>query len=1214
MTKFRNLSAITLGIATFLLFAAPSLLAQKEIAKSRITETVDDLQSTRLSGNVHPMARPEFDQGALPDSQPMQRMLLLLQRSSEQESSLRSLLDAQQTKNSGSYHAWLTPDSFGKQFGPSDSDMQAVTDWLTRQGFQVSKVAAGRSVIEFNGTAGQVRKSFQTEIHRFVVDGEEHFGNVGDPAIPKALSPVVAGVVALHNFRKASHLRSKGIYRRVAGTNELTPLFTYGSPANFAMAPADFNTVYNIPASATGAGQTIAVVGRSNINAQDIIDFRNLFGLPQNFTQAGNVIVNGPDPGILGPSSVGTGSDEGESDLDIEWSGAIAPNAKILFVTSESTITNTTQVTDGIDLSSLYIVDNNIASVLSDSYGTCEQGLGTAGNQFINALWEQAAAQGITVAVASGDNGSAGCDPTAANPNAATLGIAVGGEASTPFNVAVGGTDFDASTLPTTPPNQYWGATNTGQQGSALKYIPETTWDDSLCAINYPTACTTVDSHAADISAASGGPSNCTVTNSSGNCTAGSGYPKPSWQPKLSSTDLTRDIPDVSFFASNGQNGVAYIVCQADNISSGASCSLNSPFRDFGLVGGTSTSTPAFAAVMALVNERTGQRQGNANYVLYALAANDANYASGACNSSVGNTPAATCVYNDVTKGNNSVACVAGTPNCSNTGSSGFGIIVSQNNPAFLATKGYDLATGLGSINVTNLLNKWASVTRTATTTTVTSLTGGSPSGAAFSARVTVAPAASTGDVSLTALASDQTTVLGSFGPFTLAAGTVVATTNLLPPGTAFIEATYGGDTTHALSTSAPVALAVTGSNQVSKTTLNFVSLDSKGNVLGVSTGAQSFAYGTTLYILNIVVTGTQNSGQPCGFGPPNTKPAVPCPTGTITLTDNGTPLKDFPSGPTPNATNLAKLNNLGLAEDQPILLNTGTHSISAAYAGDPNYQASTSNTLSVTVQQAATATTVTATPSSITSGTNVTLTATVNTSSNALGPTGTVQFAVGGTNLGQPVACVPSSATGSSSAFCTAKLVTPISAFVAPLPRTPNVPQVPYLRLLVTCLPALLVVAFAILASRTPKTRFAYASLSVIAALALGVVGCGGGSSSGGGGGTTPTIAKLSFPNGTVGTAYPATTLTATGGVPPYTWTVTGLPAGLSSTAAGIISGTPTANGTFTVTAMVTDSASKSATATGTLVIAKSVSVSAAYSGDSNYTASAGTATIMVQ
>src|SRR5579863_4944514 len=180
MTKFRNVKACCLFVFALLLLVAPPASAQKITVKSRVTQAVDDLQTTRLAGNVHPLERAEFDQGALPDSQPLQRMLLLLQRGTDQETALRNLLDAQQTKNSGSYHAWMTPDSFGKQFGPSDSDMQAVTDWLTRQGFEISKVSAGRSVIEFNGTVGQVRRGFQTEIHRFVVNGEEHFANVSD--------------------------------------------------------------------------------------------------------------------------------------------------------------------------------------------------------------------------------------------------------------------------------------------------------------------------------------------------------------------------------------------------------------------------------------------------------------------------------------------------------------------------------------------------------------------------------------------------------------------------------------------------------------------------------------------------------------------------------------------------------------------------------------------------------------------------------------------------------------------------------------------------------------------------------------------------------------------------------------------------------------------------------------------------------------------------
>jgi len=436
--------------AVGLLLAGQAAMAQTANVPARVVAAVDDTQTVQLKGNVHPLARAEFDQGALPDSQPLTRMLLLLQRSDTQEASLRQLLDAQQTKGSGSYHAWLTPEQFGKQYGPADADVQAVTDWLTRQGFQVAKVAAGRNVIEFSGNVGQVRNAFHTQIHKYVVKGEEHFANASDPAIPEALAPVVKGVVALHNFPKHSYIRGAGLYRRTKATGELKPLFSYGSPLQYAMGPADFATIYNIPATVNGnpagTGQAIAIVGQSNINVADIQAFRTMFGLPANFTQS-NVIVNGTDPGILAPPAPPplTLTDESESDLDVEWSGAIAPNAQILFVTSESTLSNPNQVSAGTDLSALYVIDNNLAPVMSNSYGECEANLLTAGNQFYSQLWEQAAAQGITVAIAAGDSGPAGCDPypNDPDPDAANQGINVNGTASTPYNVAVGGTDFD---------------------------------------------------------------------------------------------------------------------------------------------------------------------------------------------------------------------------------------------------------------------------------------------------------------------------------------------------------------------------------------------------------------------------------------------------------------------------------------------------------------------------------------------------------------------------------------------------------------------------------------------------------------------------------------------------------------------------------------------------------------------------------------------------
>jgi len=1116
--------------------------AQKTAVPSRVVEAVDDTQTVRLQGNVHPLARAAYDQGALPDSQPMTRMLLVLQRSPEQELALQQLLDAQQTKGSGSYHTWLTPAQFGTQYGPSDADVQAVTSWLTRQGFQVANVATGRNTIEFNGNVGQVRTAFHTEIHRYVMNGEEHFANASDPAIPQALAPVVKGVAALHNFPKHSYLHNAGLYRRTKATGELSPLFSYGNPLKYAMGPADFAAIYNVPATVggqpAGTGQTIAITGDSNINVADIQQFRSLFGLPANFTQS-NVIVNGPDPGILAPNPVGTLSDESEADGDIEWAGAIAPNATILFVTSESTISNPTQVTAGIDLSALYVVDNNLAPVMSESFGECEAGLLTAGNAFYNALWEQAAAQGITVAIAAGDNGPAACDPIASlDPNAATQGIAVSGVASTPFNVAVGGTDWDPVQVQN--PATYWNSTNAANtQESAIGYIPEVPWDDSACALNLPALCTSVNQNGADISAGSGGPSNCVqtnVNNSNGNITCvasgafpNGGYPKPSWQIGITPTptDNVRDLPDVSFFASDGFfSGVAYIVCESDQDPNGAACSLNSPFEDFIGVGGTSLATPAFAAVMALVNQQTGERQGNANYVLYGLAAKET-YSS--CKSSLFSptSPApAGCVFYDMTTGNNAVACDGGSPNCSNSVTGDFGVTVyslDNGNPAFQAVQGYDLATGLGTINVGNLLASWTTPVRTATSTTLKVLTQTGQSLTA-TATVTSATGSPTGDASLTALDGSQN-VLGSFGPFTLTNGIANMSTALLPAGTVSLEAIYGGDATHAISTSTvPLSSVVAGAGFTSKVTVAFVSYNtSSGAPTAPTTSAQNFPYGTPYFVTILV---TKSDGTSCAFGYPNTKPTspgpvIPCPTGTISLFDNGNPQNDFLN--TGIATNTTKVNNLGLAEDQSISLSatlaSGTtpagHNLTATYsnAGDPNYSAATSsNTMSITISKATPTVAVASSLGTITSGTSVTLQAQVNTSGNGLAPCGvtnggTVQFTNNGAALAGTVTYTPTNGTPTTLASCTATLTTTISA-VYPAPK--GGPGTPWMPVTPIALAMISLVLFALGWKWMPQPRrraYAYAGLVAFALLAAGIAGCGGGSGGGGGGGGTRTI-----------------------------------------------------------------------------------------------------------
>src|SRR5215472_6565507 len=573
--------------------ASPSSIVQTPAVPARITQAIDETQLMLLKGNVHPLARPEFDQGLVSDATTIKRMMLLLKRSPEQEAALQQFMAEQMSKESSNYHRWLTPQQFGAQFGPADADLQTLTGWLSSHGFTAVRVAPGRNLIEFSGNVGQVRSAFHTEIHKFVVNGEERQSNTGDPQIPAALTPVVAGIVSLHNFPSRSLRHLVGQFTLSRATGELTPLFTTTSGCGtgqaqpcYALGPADFAKIYNIPASLDGTGGNIAIIGLSDISVADVNGFRSLFGLPANFTSA-NLIANGPDPG-----TDLTGGGEGEADLDVEWSGAVAPGATIHLIVSEGTLTS-----DPIFLGAEYVIDNNSDDVMSLSFGNCEAAMTATTLSFLNTLYEQAAAQGITVTVSAGDNGTAACDDFSTQKTAAA-GIAVSGIASTPFNIAVGGTDFDDAGTQVT--GGFWSATNSsdGKRESAQGYIHEIPWNDSCAATATSSNLTTVCATANNIVAGSGGPS--------------AVYAKPSWQNGIipngiAAGDNHRYLPDVSLFASDGPASLSfYVVCQGDAVTAGSppSCVPDAQGHlSFLGTGGTSASSPSFAGIIALIGQ-----------------------------------------------------------------------------------------------------------------------------------------------------------------------------------------------------------------------------------------------------------------------------------------------------------------------------------------------------------------------------------------------------------------------------------------------------------------------------------------------------------------------------------------------------------------------------------------------------------------------------------
>ena len=546
---------------------------------SGLTRTVDDNDTVVLYGDVHPLARPEFDAGAVEQSLPMERMILALRLAPEKQAAVDQLLADQQNPDSPSFHRWLTPEEFGERFGPSQQEIEAVTDWLTSQGFVIEEVGRGRTWVNFSGVVADVERAFHTQIHHFYVDGEMRQANAWAPAVPRALAGLVAGVVSLHNFP------------RPALNTGLRPAYT-NSSGTHAISPGDFAVIYNVSslysAGYDGTGRTIGIVARTHPAASNWTTFRSTMGLSSTIA---TVVVNGTDPGDV------SADEDGEADLDCEWSGGVAKGATVKFVVSKSTSS-----TDGVDLSAQYIVNNNLTDVMSTSFGSCESSMGSTENTFYNNLWSQAASEGITSFVSTGDSGAAGCN--GGSDTSGSGGLAVSGLASTPYNVAVGGTEFNEGS------GSYWNTSNSTGDVSAKSYIPEIAWNESSIA-----TCPSGDT-CSGLWSSSGGAS--TI------------YAKPSWQVCTGvPTANHRYIPDWSFTAASHDG---YLVETQGALY---------------LIGGTSASSPSSAGVMAIICQKAGGRQGLANTRIYQLA--NAQYASGG-----------TVIFHDITSGNNSVSGLTG--------------------------------------------------------------------------------------------------------------------------------------------------------------------------------------------------------------------------------------------------------------------------------------------------------------------------------------------------------------------------------------------------------------------------------------------------------------------------------------------------------------------------------------------------------------------------
>ena len=700
---------------------------------SRISQIIDLTQTVPLQGSVAPLARFENDIGRASGDTRLSGVTIYFRLTAEQQAELDALVQAQQTPGSPSYHKWLTPAEYASHFGLSGSDLEKIQTWLELQGFTVDRISDSRTSITFSGTVGQVESAFQTEIHRYRTDGETHFANATQLSIPAALEGVIQSVQNLNDFRPKPQVRFRNT----------TPDFSSAQSGNHYLTPKDVATIYDVNAAYSsgynGAGQSIAVVGQSEVNVSDIEHFQSAAGLT----------VRDPTP-VLVPGS-GTAQyssgDQAESDLDLEYSGGMGTGATVYFVYVGNN--QNYSIFDAIQ----YAVDTRIAPIISISYGACESDLSSSDFSTLESIMEQGASQGQSTLAASGDNGSTSCYGDKSLTTAQQEALVVDYPASSAYATGLGGTEFPAADVSSSNTTYWQSAGGSDVISSAKSYIPEQTWND--------------DSSQYGLAAGGGGVSSLTA--------------RPSWQKGVTGipSGSYRLVPDISLDSSLVNAGYLYCTSDTSAWSQGQQGSCSSGFRDSStqaltVAGGTSFAAPIFSGMLSIINQKENSTgQGLINSTLYTLASNSSTYTS---------------VFHDITSGGNQ--CMAGSQYCTSAGTS-----------EYPATTGYDMATGLGSIDLYNLLTAWTPGSSSSLQSTITSLTAAAStpsSGANDTITITVTPESKSISITPTgtlAIFVDGTTATSSLA---LSNGSAAYTFSSTISGTHVIEATYSGDSTFA--------------------------------------------------------------------------------------------------------------------------------------------------------------------------------------------------------------------------------------------------------------------------------------------------------------------------------------------------------------------------------------------------------------------------------